>query len=296
MGDKAVTFVNGKMKKAGDTGTVDFDGNVNLGNADSDNIVFKGEVDSNIIPDDDKTYTLGTASKTWSQGHFYDINAYNSLVVSSTVSNAELIRLQKGDTDTRYFVFESDGVDKFEMYLNSFENFTFTTTDTTDDILFRLNGHTAIYMDGYPKEVRIWDTYNSSYNTQINSTLLIAGEVSTERSISRKSNLLSNASGTVTHDTSVASVFFHETLGGDFTADFTNVSLSSGYITNFTLILEQGASARMCTGVKINGTGQTIMWEGGSTPAGTSNGFDKIDFNILYDGSNYLVLAKAESY
>jgi len=69
MGNKAVTIVNGKMKKAGDTDTVDLDGNVNLGNANSDNIVFSGEVDSDIIPDDDNTHDLGSSSKKWAQVH-----------------------------------------------------------------------------------------------------------------------------------------------------------------------------------------------------------------------------------
>lgn len=178
MGDKAVTFVNGRMKKAGDTGTVDFDGNVNLGNADTDNIVFAGEVQSDIVPDATATYNLGASSKAWRDAYVGTVSVSNQLIVNSTES--ELIRLQKSDTETRYFVFESDGVDKFEMYLNNFENFVFTTTDTTDDIVFRLNGHNAIYMDGFPKEVRIWDTYNSAYNTQINSSVDINGTAKTE--------------------------------------------------------------------------------------------------------------------
>ena len=48
------------------TGTTTFNGGtLTLGNADTDNIVFGGEVDSDIIPDDDGTYDLGSASKEW---------------------------------------------------------------------------------------------------------------------------------------------------------------------------------------------------------------------------------------
>ena len=42
------------------TGTTTFNGGtLTLGDANTDNIVFGGEVDSNIIPDDDDTHDLG---------------------------------------------------------------------------------------------------------------------------------------------------------------------------------------------------------------------------------------------
>ena len=48
------------------TGTTTFNGGtLTLGDANTDNIVFGGEVDSNIIPDDDNTYDLGSSSKEW---------------------------------------------------------------------------------------------------------------------------------------------------------------------------------------------------------------------------------------
>ena len=33
-------------------------GVINVGNTNTDNVVFNAEIDSNIIPDDDNTYTL----------------------------------------------------------------------------------------------------------------------------------------------------------------------------------------------------------------------------------------------
>ena len=48
------------------TGTTTFNGGtLTLGDANTDNIVFGGEVDSNIIPDDDNTYDLGSSTKEW---------------------------------------------------------------------------------------------------------------------------------------------------------------------------------------------------------------------------------------
>ena len=134
---------------------------------------------SNINPQPG-TFNIGTSVNPWDSLYVDNGNFSNQIRVSSSVANQELIRLEKGDTDSRYLVFESGGVDKFEMYLNSYENFTFTTTDTTDDIGFRLNGHQAITLQGYPKEVRIWDGYNAVYHTKINSSLDINGTTKTE--------------------------------------------------------------------------------------------------------------------
>ena len=48
------------------TGTTTFNGGtLTLGDANTDNIVFGGEVDSHIIPDDDGTFDLGSSTKEW---------------------------------------------------------------------------------------------------------------------------------------------------------------------------------------------------------------------------------------
>ena len=48
------------------TGTTTFNGGtLTLGDANTDNIVFGGEVDSNSTPDDDNTYDLGSSTKEW---------------------------------------------------------------------------------------------------------------------------------------------------------------------------------------------------------------------------------------
>ena len=66
------------------TGTTTFNGGtLTLGNADTDNIVFGGEVDSDIIPDDDGTYDLGSASKEW-QDIFIDGTANIDTLVADT--------------------------------------------------------------------------------------------------------------------------------------------------------------------------------------------------------------------
>ena len=53
------------------TGNITADGNITLGDADTDNITFNADVASNIIPDIDRTYTLGTAGTVYSEGSTY---------------------------------------------------------------------------------------------------------------------------------------------------------------------------------------------------------------------------------
>jgi len=100
MGDKAMTYSNGKMKRAGDTDTVDFDGNVNLGNGDSDNIDFKGEVTSDILPNVTETYNIGSAGKMWAKGYFESI----------IQRHVKVAYYNYDGTDKRFIRFSSTGV------------------------------------------------------------------------------------------------------------------------------------------------------------------------------------------
>ena len=52
------------------TGTMTANGGtITLGNADTDNVSFGGEVNSDILPDATNTYDLGSASKVWAEVH-----------------------------------------------------------------------------------------------------------------------------------------------------------------------------------------------------------------------------------
>jgi hypothetical protein len=61
--------VGGNLTVAGNatvTGTTTFNGGtITIGDAATDNVVFGADVDSSIIPDDDDTYDLGSASQEW---------------------------------------------------------------------------------------------------------------------------------------------------------------------------------------------------------------------------------------
>ena len=51
------------------------DGVINVGDKNTDNVVFYADVDSNIIPDDTITYDLGTSEQQWRELFVHDISA-----------------------------------------------------------------------------------------------------------------------------------------------------------------------------------------------------------------------------
>jgi len=107
-----------------------------------------------------------------------------------------------------------------------------------------------------------------------------------------KFSSLSSATGTVTHDCSNGHIFYHTTPSADFTANFTNLNLGTTYATTTTLVMIQGATARIANAVQVGGSAQTINWQGGSEPTGTNNGIDVITFSILNNSGTYTVLGQ----
>ena len=79
------------------TGTTTFNGGtLTLGDANTDNIVFGGEIDSNIIPDDDDTHDLGSASKQWKDIYidgvaYLDSIDLNGTVITSTAAEINIL-------------------------------------------------------------------------------------------------------------------------------------------------------------------------------------------------------------
>src|SRR6056300_226678 len=82
------------------TGNITADGDITLGDADTDNIVLNAEVASNIIPDADDTYTLGsnplTGGKQWADVWVQNFNA-SSITVDALTVNGINLTLRQGN-------------------------------------------------------------------------------------------------------------------------------------------------------------------------------------------------------
>jgi len=77
------------------TGTTTFNGGtITLGDAATDNVVFAADVDSSIIPDDDDTYDLGSASQEW-RNLFIDGTANIDTASIDNISDDTLVATNK---------------------------------------------------------------------------------------------------------------------------------------------------------------------------------------------------------
>jgi len=100
---------------AGDTDTVDVIGSMTLGNANTDNLVFNAEVDSDFIPDDNNTYDLGSNTKRWAQMHAEMAAFEDVLSVELSIPGVDL------QTDTNAFRFNCPynlKVEALQIYLD----------------------------------------------------------------------------------------------------------------------------------------------------------------------------------
>ena len=59
------------------TGNISADGNITLGDANTDDVIFQGEIASNIIPDGDGLYNLGSPTRKWKELNAVNITATN---------------------------------------------------------------------------------------------------------------------------------------------------------------------------------------------------------------------------
>ncbi len=128
-------------------------------------------------------------------------------------------------------------------------------------------------------------------------TSLNVGGVATLTQTAEVYTNLNLASGTVTHDCSSGTVFVHTGPTSNWTAAFTNVTTQSNRIISVALIVNQGSTARIPNALSINGSSQTINWQGGITPTGNANKKDLISFTFVSSGTSvYTVLGSLASF
>ncbi len=89
------------------TGTISSDGDITLGDADTDNIIINAEIASNIVPDATNTYQLGTnpatGGKQWADIYVNNFNA-TAITVDALIVNGIDLTLRQGNI---YYVAEN---------------------------------------------------------------------------------------------------------------------------------------------------------------------------------------------
>ena len=183
------------------TGTTTFNGGtLTLGDANTDNIVFGGEVDSHIVPDDDNTYDLGSSTKEWRNLYIDGTAKIDMLTVDGDATVAGNFTLEGGldargnvdlgnatsDTITATGRFDSDllpssdgardlGSSTLEwqdLYIDGTANIDSLVADTAD-----INGGTVdgAAIGGNSASTGAFTTISASGNVDFNGNLDVDG-------------------------------------------------------------------------------------------------------------------------
>ena len=110
------------------------------------------------------------------------------------------------------------------------------------------------------------------------------------------STALTGATGTVAHDLSNSALFVHSSISADFTANFTNVPTTDDRTTSVALVLVQGGTAYVPTALQIDGSAQTILWQGSAAPTGTASKHDIVSFSLIRSGGAWTVVGSLTTY
>lgn len=125
-------------------------------------------------------------------------------------------------------------------------------------------------------------------NTVVNSSLQSFGSVTAlnmngslnAMEISRTLQLLTNSTGTVSHDWASGDRFYHSSINTDFTINVTNLPTTVGKVYELTLLLDQGASTGVPTAVQIAGSVQTVYYDAGVVITGTANVLQEVVYRL----------------
>ena len=133
----------------------------------------------------------------------------------------------------------------------------------------------------------------------VTSTATFSGDVSIVGSLTANEIVegvtdVAVSTNTYTVDYNNGNIFYATTAptSGDFTLALTNVPTTNGRVTNITLILPQGATARRpsANAIIINGTSTLVNWVGGNTSfTPTASKTDIFNFTILRRSSAFTV-------
>lgn len=97
------------------------DGNVTLGNTSSDTISFTGQAVSNLLPNADVTYNLGSAEKRWANIYTGDLHLRNERGDYTLIEEPDFLTVRFNKSGKRYkFVLEA--VPEFDEELGNFSS------------------------------------------------------------------------------------------------------------------------------------------------------------------------------
>lgn len=167
------------------TGSIVADGNITIGDADTDNVTFNAEIASDIIPDQTNTYNLGSAAKQWQDVYVENFFAGTVNTTSLEVDGIDLA-LRQGNI---YYVAENGN----DLYTGNHPNDPFATVEQALSVAQTgdtVHVYPGVYNENFPLTVPVGVTLKGhslrSVNieptnaTQNNDAILLNGESTVE--------------------------------------------------------------------------------------------------------------------
>jgi hypothetical protein len=214
--------------------------------------------------------------------------------------NAINIDINLSDSTLRRWTFGEDGDLKFPDATTQTTAFTgnAATIDITDTNGIDTNYYLTFVENRDGGEILRADIdliFNSADNT-LTAGNITTGVLKIDDGVHEKFQTKADATGTVTHDCASGHIFYHTSPDANWTANFTNLNLSTGYVTAVSLIIVQGATGYYPTVVQIGGVSQTINWQGNTNPTPSSSRTDVVTFSIINEVSGYTVLGQLTGF
>jgi hypothetical protein len=110
--------------------------------------------------------------------------------------------------------------------------------------------------------------------------------------------MTNSPSGTVVYNFNSSNIWYGTNPPlGNWTANLVNVPTDNMFAFGITIITFQGTAAGLPTSLQINGSNQTIRWNGNSTPtASTSGKYDITSFSFIRVSDNWIVQGSNSSF
>ena len=271
-----------------------------------------GNVDATLTGNDMAT-AAGIPSSQFSQFGYNDLLLSpdgSTLMAKSLLKNSEDSSGGFKQTYGSFHLIDTSNFSHINTYVHTNAQFVLDSTFLSGAINFKPDSSGLYWVNPTSETVLSKGSYISGVTfdnieateKQTNSLNGIAETLADGRIVglinsSETTTEITGATGTVTHDLTLSSVFDHSSLAADFTADFINVSTTDNRTISVALILRQGFTAYMPTAVKINETTSVaIAWQEGSAPSGTASGIDVVSFTLIKSSAGWVVIGSATSY
>jgi hypothetical protein len=136
----------------------------------------------------------------------------------------------------------------------------------------------------------------STGNIAITGNMTLAGALTLQQTYEVVTPI-TGATGTVTHDFSVAGTYYHDSPAASWLVNITNIPTINNRVFVVALVIKQGATGYLPTSYQVNTNTIAVKWIQGAAPVPSTVGkFDIVSLSCLYTGSGWTIFGQAASY